>query len=126
MAKSFLDESLLMIFAAFFDESGTSPHDNKSFVMETVDRWNVPNFNEWELMNVPSVRLAGPPFAGTTTTEDAPPLPVLQRWAAMRPVAGDFDLADREGRASYQLTSRILILASTRSFTNTGPHSPSR
>ena len=31
-----------------------------------------------------------PTFAGTTTTEDAPPLPLLQRWAAMPPVAKGF------------------------------------
>src|ERR1035438_6587987 len=43
MAKRYRDQRLLMIFRAFFDESGTSPHENKSLVMGGfvghIDEW---------------------------------------------------------------------------------------
>lgn len=32
-----------------------------------------------------------PTFAGTITTEAAPPFAVFERWAAMQPAAKDFD-----------------------------------
>jgi hypothetical protein len=46
-------------------------------------------------------------------------LPLLQRWAAMQSVA-ILTLAGCEGPAPHQPTFLIFILASTRSFTNTG------